>query len=527
MNELLSQLTSEVRGSLRYRWYGMAVAWVVCLLGWTVVAWLPDVYEASARVYVDTSSDLKPLLRDQVIASDIQSELAYVSQSLLSAERLDRIARTLGLDATAVTERERQRVITQLAKDIEITTESNYVQSNTYLISYRNPDRDKAIAVVRALHDGLVEDTLDASRAGTNSAGSFIEDRIQAARLLLERKEAEIAQFKRTNASLLPGASGDYFTRLTGERDNLAAERLELQQLQAKRDRYRQQLSGQAPLLDESSRAGLQASPNSTEARIAAKQAEIDELLLTFTEASHEVGNRRDQLVMLEAQLERERAARAATGVDNFAAAATNPVYAAAQIALTEVEAEISTLETSIAQRETKVSELLDAIDEIPLIEAEFTALVRDMDVLEDNYDDLLRTRETQALTNEVELNEQTEFLTVNPPDASFSPVAPKRPLLLAGVFVFALAAGGGLCFLMTKVFPVVGSARALQKLLELPVLGTVTQAWEARHRQQRRRAVLAFGGALLFLFISFVSIAAIELLSDAGIHALFDGRLA
>ena len=68
MRELLELVVSEVRSAWRFRWYAVVTTWGVGLLGLAAVAWLPDIYEASARVYVDATSELTPLLTDRIVA---------------------------------------------------------------------------------------------------------------------------------------------------------------------------------------------------------------------------------------------------------------------------------------------------------------------------------------------------------------------------------------------------------------------------------------------------------------------------
>ncbi len=45
------------------RWSVCLVAAVVSVIGWTGVILIPDSYKSSARIYVDTSNVLQPLLR--------------------------------------------------------------------------------------------------------------------------------------------------------------------------------------------------------------------------------------------------------------------------------------------------------------------------------------------------------------------------------------------------------------------------------------------------------------------------------
>ena len=88
MHQLIVRILDEIRGAWRFRWHGMAVAWGVCLLGWAYVIHIPDVFEASTRVYVDTQSALRPLLKGLAVEPDVDSDLAVVRQALLSRPRL-------------------------------------------------------------------------------------------------------------------------------------------------------------------------------------------------------------------------------------------------------------------------------------------------------------------------------------------------------------------------------------------------------------------------------------------------------
>jgi len=63
MNELIDMVLGYLRGIWRNRWYGLACAWLVCVIGWIIVFRMPDQYEISARVYVDTQTVLRPVLQ--------------------------------------------------------------------------------------------------------------------------------------------------------------------------------------------------------------------------------------------------------------------------------------------------------------------------------------------------------------------------------------------------------------------------------------------------------------------------------
>lgn len=54
MNLLVEEVLEEVRGAWRFRWWALAAAWLLGVVGWTIVMLLPDMYEGRATVFVDT-----------------------------------------------------------------------------------------------------------------------------------------------------------------------------------------------------------------------------------------------------------------------------------------------------------------------------------------------------------------------------------------------------------------------------------------------------------------------------------------
>ena len=74
MQELLAQLLLVLRGAWRYRWPALALTWVLALVGWLIVAMIPDEFEARTRIYVNTQSLLKPLLEGIAVDRDVVSE---------------------------------------------------------------------------------------------------------------------------------------------------------------------------------------------------------------------------------------------------------------------------------------------------------------------------------------------------------------------------------------------------------------------------------------------------------------------
>ena len=84
MDELISQVLTAAKGMWKHRWLGLLVAWLVTAIGSVVVLSVPDKYEATARIFVDTQSILKPLMSGLAIQPNIQQQVVMLSRTLIS-----------------------------------------------------------------------------------------------------------------------------------------------------------------------------------------------------------------------------------------------------------------------------------------------------------------------------------------------------------------------------------------------------------------------------------------------------------
>ena len=103
MQEILAQVFTHIWGVWRHRWLAIIVAWVVALAGWAWIWQMPDAYVASARVYVDTNSVLRPLLRGLAIQPDVNQRISMMSRTLLSRPNLEKLMRMTDLDLEVTT----------------------------------------------------------------------------------------------------------------------------------------------------------------------------------------------------------------------------------------------------------------------------------------------------------------------------------------------------------------------------------------------------------------------------------------
>src|SRR3974390_1400624 len=124
MTTVAEELTGQIQDAWRFRTIGIVVAWVIALVGWVTVLAIPSVYEAEARVYVDTSTALRPLLQGIAVDQDIDAQLNQVREILLGRPQLERVAREADRDLMIKADQDRDEMLRKLQKKISIEAAS-------------------------------------------------------------------------------------------------------------------------------------------------------------------------------------------------------------------------------------------------------------------------------------------------------------------------------------------------------------------------------------------------------------------
>ncbi|MDY6945963.1 MAG: XrtA system polysaccharide chain length determinant [Pseudomonadota bacterium] len=529
MQALIEKVLNELRGAWRFRRYALATAWGVCLIGWFVVYTIPDTYQSSARVNVDTRTALSIVVDGLVVKPDVEAQLNLVRQTLLGRANLEKVAQQVGLDVTAKTGPERQALLTSIISRIEIALEPPMVRDpripNTlFRISFSDSNRETALKVVDVLLNSFVEDTIGSDRTGTASAQRFLRDQLADYGRRLAEAESSLANFKKKNVGLVPGDEGGYFQRLTTEMQEVKRLQAALIVANSRRTELQRQLRGEAPYVPpaDGSIGGTRSTagngrngsgPQDTSTRIQETQSRLDDLLLRYTEKHPEVIATRETLEALKERQKQELAAlrRGDPGAAAIANATSNPVYQGIQTQLNAADVEIAALRSQLSDRQRNESELRRLVDTAPEVEAEYARLMRDYDVTKAQYNTLLERLEKARLSGDAEQTGVVKFNIVDPPSAGFSPVFPNRPLFLIAVLIAGVGIGGGVAYLMHMLRPVFSSSRSLSEITGMPVLGTVTRSWVEKYRAQLHKGVLRYSIASGLLFVVFIVVIAVQ----------------
>ncbi len=497
MEHILEQLLVQLRAVWRRRWVILPVAWLISLGGWAWVHQLPDEFEASAQVYVDTQSLLDALLGGMAVRPDAEQRVRMVSNTLITRPNMEEVARNADLEAL-VPGRNLEGIVDDLVSGVRLRVAR---QSGTYTVSYRHHRPEVAHRVTEELVNFFMEQGIGATRTDLAGSQRFIQRQLESYEERLREKERELEQFRHQHAGLVYGRDGAFYNRLATAAQRLEEAELELREVERQRDALRGQMAGERIDPDDLAPSDR---PRSAlvelNERIAAYTRQLDDMLLRYADQHPDV--RATRRLIGDLQDERARLLAEAGGGDGGDALTEDLMRQQVGLALAEAEIRVSNLEARVEEFRERHQRLSSAVDEIPEIEARFSELTRDYRILKEGYERFRATRERAAITGDVQAQTDTvDFRVIEPARLPASPAAPHRPALASAVLMLGLVAGSGLAFLIAQLRTTVTTVRTLTEWTGRPCLGSVAYvATPARRRRQWiERAVYTAVAAGLF----------------------------
>ena len=516
MDELIHQVLTRLRGMWHRRWIGLAAAWIAAIVGVSVALRIPDRYEASARVYVDTQTLLRPLLEGVSIQPNLDQQVVLMSRTLISRPNVEKLVRMADLDLAAKSNVAREDLIDQVMKGLQL---SGNASTNIYVISYRDANPEQAKRVVQALLTIFVESSLGDKRVDTRTAVKFVDEQIKQYETTLRNTEDRLKTFKLKYMGVAGQGNQDYFRKLAALSATIDRAKLDLRAAEQSRDSYKREIAGEAPvLMPEGSRDAI-AVPE-IDARLATLKAQLDGLLRRYTEEHPDVVGTRRIIAQLEEQRRKEIQARskAAAAGPGESAVDRNPVFQQLRVSLADSEADVAALQAKVNGYQAQYAQLKAEAELVPQVEAEFAQINRDYDIQKKTYETLLQRRQSAAIGEGVQDAGGTQFRVVDPPRVASQPVPPTRIALLGIALAAALAAGLVVSFAASEIMPTFHDARSLREATQRPILGMVTMLPNESVSRMRRRNALYFAGGASGLAAAFIAVFALALLFGRGI---------
>jgi len=498
MNSLYDQGIAALYSVWNRRWLALGVAWGVCLLGWLVVAFIPNSYESKSRIFVQ----LDDALAEQVgiAVDDRKRDIERIRQTLTSAVNLEKVVRSTQLGDTVQSPKEMEKTVLALAEDIKVVSE----QDNLFEItaesgngSFSEAENAKlAQDIVQKLIDIFREENLSGNRGEMTETMEFVNQQLAQREKELEAAEQRRLAFEAEHPEMIRGGAVNQ-QRLESTRTELRNVTADLAAAQSALAAIGGQLAGTPKALPGGAIGSAASSLMRAETDLAGMRAR------GLTDSHPDIISVKNQIKTLKVAAQNEQTSGTGT---------PNPAYTSLLSIRAERDANVQALNSRKTALQAELAKLTALQISNPELAAEAQRISRDYDVLRKQYDKLLQDREELRLRGEVKTErEAVKFEIVDPPTTPRAPVAPNRPLLLFGVLFVGIGAGCGAAFAMSQLRSTFATTASLEKATGLPVLGAISQTLTEAGRELRKRKLKYFYGASAALAGLFIVLLAVE----------------
>jgi polysaccharide chain length determinant protein (PEP-CTERM system associated) len=506
MDGLYEQFRIALHQVWNRKWLALGVAWGLCLIGWLVIALIPNSYESKARVFAQMQSILPNQMG--ITPAERQMDLLRVKQTLTSTGNLEKVVRRTDLNLLVASERDLAAQVAELRKNIQITAQQDNlfeISATSGISGFSNSQNARtAAAVVQHLLDLFVEENIAGDRAETGQSLEFLDAELKRREVQLQEAEQRRVEFETRFMGMLPG-EGSVQQRMAAARMELSNIDQQLMAAQGGLSSIRAQMGATPPTL---STPGVASAAGFASQQLAQLQQQLAQQKgRGWTDNHPDVISTRSEIARITPQAQAERGSGGSNTVTT-----PNPAYTALRAMAAEREATVAAAASRKNQIQAAMAQLGAQQSSEPGAVAEQARLNRDYEVLKRQYDKLLEDREQVRLRSDIQSKtDAVQVKVIDPPSKPTIPAAPNRPLLLTLILLASVGAGVGAAFAMSQLQTTFPTQTRLEKVTGLPVLGAISEVFTAERKAQRRQRLKWFTGAGGALAGSYAVLMAVE----------------
>lgn len=501
----MTGLYDEIRIALfsiwNRRWLALAIAWVICVLGWIVVSMQPPNYDSEARILVKTQSISSS--QTGTTDNDKRKRIDQLQNTIVSYENLQKVVRGTNLGLSVVTDKEMDGAVESLRDKTEV----ELIEDNFFDIKVTQSDPFVARDVVQKLIDIIQEENIAGDRSSIAQKISFWDDEVSKAQKKLTDIEARRVKFETENLGLLPGV-GSVSQRIESARSELNQIDTQLVSAQSALVALNAQLAAESPTINTPTFTPVTGG-NGAAGALAAARAELSAAQARgLTDRHPDVITLRNQIASLRSQA----AAAPRTSGGSSVIRTPNPAYSSLQGLRAERSATLAGLRSRRATLQAELTQLTSRQSLEPGVASEMDNINREYDIAKEQYDASLAERRAVELDDNIETKtDAVKFSIIDKPSLSSVPSAPNRPLLLTIVLFFGIGAGLACAFALGHLQTSFPTAARLERASGLPVIGTVSLMLRPEQKAERFKNLKYLIGGTASLVGIFILLLVVE----------------
>jgi len=447
----------------------LLITLVTLLAALTVAQFRKPLYTASAKLLVEAPQIPSDLARSTVPMS-ATAQLLVLQQEMTTHDALVALAAKLGIYAKSLKTPSDEDIVADMRSRIDfrllqLDSQDPSQRVSIYAISFDAETPMLAATVANELTGMVLSKN---QRERTQRAGNtleFFDEKALTLEHALKQLEAEILQFKKDNRESLPESLDFYRGELLSQQDRQAALEREASELRSKRGAL------VAVYTNTDELPGIEQRLTPDQQLLVELNKALAEQLTLFSDGSPNIVAMRTRIAELE---ERIRAVRAPTVIAGKARNVRTASFGL-DLQLSEIDQRLEAITREKATIDKRVAELRMSVSQAPISEAGLTALLRNRDNVQKEYNAAVARKAEASTGEQLEIRSDGERFSLL--EAAIVPtkaIGQRRRLILAGSAVAGMGLGFGLVVLLELLNKTVRRPQDISKLLGREPLATV-----------------------------------------------------
>ncbi len=515
----------------RRRWWIVLPFVGVALATLVVLSFLPNRYTSTATLLV-VQQQVPQRYVVPNSTTDVTSAVQAMKQEILSRTQLLRMINDFGLYSKQRKQLAPEQLAELMNSNIDIApTRATPQQSNkdfdSFDISFTTENAVLAQQVTNNLTSLFINEYLRTGTEQSTNTTNFLHQQVEEKGKELEAQEDRLRDFKLSHVGELPEQQPGNLGILTGLQGQLQNTMASLDRAQQQRVLLQAQLEAtprRHSSTENSTPIFIPGNPNPTQiiSPIEAALNDLARLEATkkallgkgFTAQHPDVVQNQREIALAEATLKRLRAAAPVpdkappsppvTSRSRIIDATEDPAVAQLKMNVEANRMEIESLTKDETQLKAQIAQYQNRINETPVREQQEDGILRDTEVLRQQYADLQKKeQESQLATNLEKQQGGQQFRLIDQASLPTVPSSPKRVKISLGGAAGGLALGLALAFLMEMRDTSFHTEKSLTKQLAPPfVLGIPLLPTRREERRRKFRSLFQWATASAMLLV-------------------------
>jgi len=429
-------------------------------------------YMSTTTILLGKTDILNPLVKyDTAVIMSDNDRLSSFQKIVYSRPVIINIIEQLGLESEIEGAQDYEYALEKLVDKIRSHIQIFALSADSFQIGCTAEDPVIAKKLVESVSNAFIEKSLKGSKNEVSVAVIFIQRQMEIYQELLLEAEDELQQFKIENIESITRI-GSLSTEQEEMRQRITDLKVELKDAELNKELLESRLSGEQPMVVSQA---LFHKNTPYQAQYQRLEMQLGNLLATRTEGHPEVLKVKRELAYIKDLLEKEKEDKGAAETKEV----RSPIYQEILARRADIKIEIEVLKMRISEYTKINDELKTRIKQIPNLEKKLRSLDKKEQIAREIYETLQVKLEHSKVSREVELEQQdNRFTIIDPPLVPLRPYKPNKLLIVIAGFMGAAFVSVGLIFMLEIIDPHVMRITEIEKLTQLPVIGTVPKVY-------------------------------------------------